>query len=58
MQKKFVPVMITPFNLKARIDLDMVEHLIDFYLEAGVKGFSPTASPPRCTPSAKTSAWN
>lgn len=39
MQKKFVPVMITPFNLKARIDLDMVEHLIDFYLEAGVKGF-------------------
>jgi 4-hydroxy-tetrahydrodipicolinate synthase len=39
MQKKFVPVMITPFNLKAQIDLEMVEHLIDFYLEAGVKGF-------------------
>ncbi|HEU4554589.1 MAG TPA: dihydrodipicolinate synthase family protein [Chitinophaga sp.] len=39
MQKKFVPVMITPFNLKAKIDLDMVEQLIDFYLAAGVKGF-------------------
>lgn len=39
MQKKFVPVMITPFNLKAKIDLEMVEQLIDFYLEAGVKGF-------------------
>jgi 4-hydroxy-tetrahydrodipicolinate synthase len=31
--------MITPFNLKAKIDLDMVEQLIDFYLAAGVKGF-------------------
>lgn len=39
MQKKFVPVMITPFNLKAQIDLGMVEALVDFYLEAGVKGF-------------------
>jgi 4-hydroxy-tetrahydrodipicolinate synthase len=39
MQKKFVPVMITPFNLKAQIDHGMVEQLIDFYLQAGVKGF-------------------
>lgn len=39
MQKKFVPVMITPFNLKAQIDLGMVEALVDFYLEAGVEGF-------------------
>ncbi|NLR57811.1 dihydrodipicolinate synthase family protein [Chitinophaga polysaccharea] len=39
MQKKFVPVMITPFNLKAQIDMGMVEYLVDFYLEAGVKGF-------------------
>src|SRR4026209_1616132 len=38
-QKKFVPVMITPFNLKAKIDLDAVSRLIDFYLAAGVKGF-------------------
>lgn len=38
-EKKFVPVMITPFNLKARIDFDTVSRLIDFYLEAGVKGF-------------------
>lgn len=38
-EKKFVPVMITPYNLKAKIDLDMVSQLIDFYLAAGVKGF-------------------
>src|SRR3954464_14661897 len=37
--KKFVPVMITPFNLKAKIDFDVVSRLIDFYLAAGVKGF-------------------
>ncbi|MES1223116.1 MAG: dihydrodipicolinate synthase family protein, partial [Bacteroidota bacterium] len=37
--KKFVPVMITPFNLKAKVDLQAVSHLIDFYLAAGVKGF-------------------
>ncbi len=36
---KFVPVMITPFNLKAKVDLDAVSTLIDFYLAAGVKGF-------------------
>ena len=38
-EKKFVPVMITPFDLKAKIDLDAVSRLIDFYLSAGVKGF-------------------
>lgn len=38
-EKKFVPVMITPFNLKAKVDLDAVTQLIDFYLAAGVKGF-------------------
>lgn len=37
--KKFVPVMITPFDLKAKVDLDAVTRLIDFYLAAGVKGF-------------------
>ena len=37
--KKFVPVMITPFNLKAKVDLDVVSLLIDFYLAAGVRGF-------------------
>ena len=37
--KKFVPVMITPFNLKAKVDLETVSTLIDFYLAAGVKGF-------------------
>ncbi|MBD0296146.1 MAG: dihydrodipicolinate synthase family protein [Flavisolibacter sp.] len=38
-EKKFVPVMITPFNLKAKVDLEVVSRLIDFYLAAGVKGF-------------------
>ena len=37
--KKFVPVMITPFNLKAKVDLDMVSTLVEFYLAAGAKGF-------------------
>jgi 4-hydroxy-tetrahydrodipicolinate synthase len=36
--KKFVPVMVTPFNLKAKIDYDVVSNLVDFYLAAGVKG--------------------
>ncbi|MBS1660543.1 MAG: dihydrodipicolinate synthase family protein [Bacteroidetes bacterium] len=39
MEKKFVPVMITPFNLKAKVDLDVVSTLVEFYLAAGVKGF-------------------
>jgi 4-hydroxy-tetrahydrodipicolinate synthase len=39
MEYKFVPVMITPFNLKAKVDFDVVGNLIDFYLAAGVKGF-------------------
>ncbi|MEI6946377.1 dihydrodipicolinate synthase family protein [Paraflavisolibacter sp. H34] len=38
-EKKFVPVMITPFNLKAKVDLEVVSNLVDFYLAAGVKGF-------------------
>jgi len=37
--KKFVPVMITPFKQNGKIDLDVVSRLIDFYLAAGVKGF-------------------
>jgi 4-hydroxy-tetrahydrodipicolinate synthase len=36
---KFVPVMISPFNLKAELDYDAINVLIDFYLAAGVKGF-------------------
>jgi 4-hydroxy-tetrahydrodipicolinate synthase len=38
-EKKFVPVMITPFNLKAKVDKDVLSSLVDFYLAAGVKGF-------------------
>jgi 4-hydroxy-tetrahydrodipicolinate synthase len=38
-EKKFVPVMITPFNLQAKVDMDALGALIDFYLAAGVKGF-------------------
>ncbi|MGJ7032242.1 dihydrodipicolinate synthase family protein [Niabella hirudinis] len=36
---KFVPVMITPFDLKAGIDYNAVTELVAFYLEAGVEGF-------------------
>ncbi|HSB94323.1 MAG TPA: dihydrodipicolinate synthase family protein [Flavitalea sp.] len=38
-EHKFVPVMITPFNLKAKVDFDAVSRLVDFYIAAGVKGF-------------------
>ncbi len=38
-EKKFVPVMITPYNLKAEVDMDVVTILVEFYLAAGVKGF-------------------
>ena len=31
--------MITPFNLKQKLDLDTVSTLVEFYLAAGVKGF-------------------
>ena len=31
--------MITPFNLKAKVDLDVLSTLVDFYLASGVKGF-------------------
>ena len=37
-EKKFVPVMITPFNSSSAIDYDQVSRLIDFYLAAGAKG--------------------
>lgn len=36
--KKFVPVMVTPFNLKAGLDLDLVSILVEFYLAAGAQG--------------------
>jgi len=32
-EKKFVPVMITPYDLKAKVDLDVVSRLIDFTLQ-------------------------
>jgi 4-hydroxy-tetrahydrodipicolinate synthase len=37
--KKFVPVMITPYKNNGQIDYDGVSKLMDFYLAAGVKGF-------------------
>ncbi len=36
--KKFVPVMITPFDAKGKIDKEALTALIEFYLSAGVKG--------------------
>jgi 4-hydroxy-tetrahydrodipicolinate synthase len=30
--------MITPFNLKAKVDLEVVSELVEFYLSTGVKG--------------------
>ncbi|MES1216819.1 MAG: dihydrodipicolinate synthase family protein [Bacteroidota bacterium] len=41
-EKKFVPVMITPYNSNGKIDFDTLSRLIDFYFSAGVKGFFAT----------------
>jgi 4-hydroxy-tetrahydrodipicolinate synthase len=38
-KKKFVPVMITPFDQKTMVDADCLARLIDFYRAAGVSGF-------------------
>lgn len=38
-EKKFVPVMITPFNLKAKVDFDSVSIFGRFLPDSGVKGF-------------------
>ncbi len=38
-EKKFVPVMITPFHSNSKIDFDGLSRLIDFYMAADVKGF-------------------
>lgn len=37
--KKFVPVMITPYKPNGSIDYDGLSRLVDFYQAAGVKGF-------------------
>lgn len=37
--KKFVPVMITPYTRDMKIDYTALSKLIDFYLACGVKGF-------------------
>ena len=37
--KKFVPVMITPYKQNGQIDYDGLSKLMDFYLAAGVKGY-------------------
>jgi 4-hydroxy-tetrahydrodipicolinate synthase len=39
LDKKFVPVMITPYKQNGQIDFDGLSRLMDFYLAAGVKGF-------------------
>ncbi|WP_205748328.1 dihydrodipicolinate synthase family protein [Dyadobacter bucti] len=38
-EKKFVPVMVTPFKSDLKIDYDKLSLLTDFYLAAGAKGF-------------------
>ena len=37
--KKFVPVMITPYNSDLKIDFDALSKLTDFYAASGAKGF-------------------
>ena len=37
-KKKFIPVMLMPFQEDKSIDYDSLEMLIEFYLEAGAEG--------------------
>ena len=37
--KKFVPVMLTPYKTNGQVDFDGLSKLMDFYLAAGVKGY-------------------
>ncbi len=37
--KKFVPVMITPYKQNKQIDFDGLSRLTDFYMAAGIKGY-------------------
>jgi len=37
-EKKFVPVMITPFDPKVKVDFDALDSLVEFYLASGAKG--------------------
>jgi 4-hydroxy-tetrahydrodipicolinate synthase len=37
--KKFIPVMITPFKQNGKVDFDALSRLTDFYMAAGVKGY-------------------
>ena len=37
--KKFVPVMVTPYLQNGQIDFDCLSRLTDFYMAAGVKGY-------------------
>ncbi|HEX5167755.1 MAG TPA: dihydrodipicolinate synthase family protein [Cyclobacteriaceae bacterium] len=37
--RKFVPVMVTPFKADSTIDFNNLSRLVDFYLASGVKGF-------------------
>ena len=38
-ESKLFPVLLTPFDLKAKVDYELVGRLIDFYLATGAKGF-------------------
>jgi 4-hydroxy-tetrahydrodipicolinate synthase len=42
--KKYVPVMITPYKQNGQIDFDALSKLIDFYIAAGAKGFFANCS--------------
>jgi 4-hydroxy-tetrahydrodipicolinate synthase len=37
-EKKFIPVMLTPFKDNGEIDFDGLTRLTEMYLDAGVKG--------------------
>jgi len=47
-ERKFVPVMLTPFKENGEIDLNGLASLTELYMQAGQKVYSPIASPVKC----------
>ncbi|MEJ7681624.1 MAG: hypothetical protein WKG06_28015 [Segetibacter sp.] len=47
-ENKLFPVLLTPFNLKAKVDYDLVGRLIDFYTATGARGFLQMALAVKC----------
>ena len=47
--KKYIPVMLMPFNEDQSIDYNALDCLVDFYLESGASGLFANCLSAKCT---------